>query len=70
VVRLAYFTGTSTAGTLRAGDATLPVRFSFGPHYLYAVVDGPLYQVELTGGPGSAVCVTEVLVGTPVPTGS
>src|SRR5262249_43689797 len=69
VVRLRYFTGTSTAGTLRVGDTRLPVRFSKGPPLLYAVVDGPVYDIDLTGGPDITVCVNEVLVGLPVPTG-
>jgi hypothetical protein len=70
VVRLRYFTGTSTAGTLQVGDTRLPVRFGKGARFLYAVVDGPVYDVELTGGRGSTVCVNEVLVGTPVPNSS
>jgi hypothetical protein len=39
-----------------------------GLHTLHAVVDGPVYQVELTGGAGSTVCVPACGWGTPVPT--
>ncbi len=67
VVRLGYYTATSATGTLEAGDARWSVRFAAGVHYLYAVADGPLYQLRLDGDPGTAVCVTEVLVGAPVP---
>ena len=67
VIRLGYYTASSALATLRAGDTRLAIRFAAGVHYLYAVVDGPVYRVDLDGEPGSAVCVTGLEIGAPVP---
>jgi hypothetical protein len=66
VVRLDYFTGRSSTGTVRAGTRSIPVEFTTGGvRNLYAVTDGPLQSIAVSAG--FPVCVVQALVGGPAP---
>jgi hypothetical protein len=67
VIRISYFTMTPATATVRVGDSRFAVRFDQGVHDLFVVADGPITTVEIAGDPGTAVCVTQLVVGTPVP---
>src|SRR5262249_46924994 len=64
VIRIGYYTSKSATGTVRVGAAQFPVRFDGGgARHLFVVADGPIDEVEISGVPGTAVCVTDLVVG-------
>jgi hypothetical protein len=67
VIRIGYYSAKPATGTVRVGTAQFPVRFEGGVHHLFVVADGPIDEVDIGGDPGTAVCVTDLVVGAPVP---
>jgi hypothetical protein len=68
VVRVGYYSAKELTGSVQAGRSSHDVTFLSGLHVLYFVVDGPVDRVRLWhNGTDDTVCVSDALVGTPVP---
>lgn len=65
VVNIGYYTTQETEGTVTLPSGRVDVRFRAGLHRLYLVADGPFDEVLARAGSG--VCVTDVVVGSPLP---
>ena len=63
-VRIAYFSGSATRGTVTLGDKDYRVRFARGLHSLFVVHTGPVDDVQIAGlALDATVCVPQVAVG-------
>jgi len=65
VVQLGYFTQNATDGTVATPTREFRVRFQAGLHLVSVVADGPF--AELLVSADGPVCVTNALVGLPLP---
>ena len=65
VVQLGYYTQLPTDGTVSTPSREFRVRFQAGLHLLSVVVDGPFTEILVQAD--APVCVTNALVGLPLP---
>ena len=65
VAQIGYYAQQPSNGTMSTPQQRFAVRFEAGLHHVSFVVDGPFAELLLQAD--GAVCVTDVLVGTPLP---
>lgn len=68
VLRIGYFAGRSVVGTVIVGSRRFRVTFEAGMHRLFFTVRDPAQIVSIDlGDTDAAVCVTDVVIGSPRP---
>ena len=65
VVNIGYYTTVGSDGAVTLPTGTFDVKFEQGLHRQYVVVDGPFDELLVRAG--SKVCITDVVVGSPLP---
>lgn len=65
VLQIGYYVQTSSTGTVSTPNQNFEVRFEAGLNRLYVVADGPFDELLLDAG--DKVCVTDLVVGQPLP---
>lgn len=65
VARVGYYSQTGWNGVVSTPGGRVPLRFEPGVHAVFLVVDGPV--TELLVQADGPVCITDVLVGKPLP---